>query len=102
MMSVPLQAVPNQTLQIVLSGQNCQINIYQAPAGLFMDLFVNDEPVRTGIMCQNLNRIVRETYLGFSGDFVFQDTQGSDDPIFSGLGSRFQLLYLLPADLANG
>jgi hypothetical protein len=98
---VPLQAVPSQTTQIVLASQNCQINVYQSPVALFIDLFVNDEPVRVGIIAQNLNLIVREAYLGFSGDFVFQDTQGSSDPIFSGLGSRFQLLYLAAADLAS-
>jgi hypothetical protein len=99
---VPLQAVPNQSTQIVLAGQNCQINVYQAPDALFMDLLVNDEPVRLGIIAQNLNRIVRESYLGFSGDFVFQDTQGSDDPVYTGLGSRFQLVYLSMADLPAG
>ena len=96
---VPLQSVPSQTTQIVLANQNCRINVYQAPAALFMDLFVNDEPVRQGIIAQNLNPIVREAYLGFSGDFVFQDTQGSDDPSFAGLGTRFQLLYLSAAEL---
>jgi hypothetical protein len=97
---IPLQPVPSQTLQVVLANQSCTINVYQAPNCLFMDLLVNDEPVRAGIIAQNLNLIVREAYLGFSGDFVFQDLQGSDDPVFSGLGSRFQLLYLSAAELS--
>lgn len=98
--TVPLQPVPSQTLQIVLANQNCTINVYQSPAALFMDLLVNDSPVREGIIAQNLNRIVREAYLGFLGDFYFEDTQGSDEPTFTGLGSRFQLVYLTAADLA--
>jgi hypothetical protein len=104
MQVVPLQPVPNQTLQIVLASQNCQINVYQAPGGMFMDLLVNDEPVRLGIPCQNLNRVVRSLYLGFSGDMVWNDTQpdpvlGAQDPFYSGLGSRFQLVYLAASDL---
>lgn len=104
MQPVPLQPVPNQTTQIVLASQNCQMNVYQAPAGLFMDVSVNDELIIGGVICQNLNRIVRSIYLGFSGDFVFQDTQpdpvnGPSDPSYSGLGSRFQLIYLYAADL---
>lgn len=104
MQIVPLQPVPNQTLQIVLANQSCQINVYQAPAGIFMDVLVNDEAIISGVICQNLNRIVRSLYLGFSGDFVFQDLQpdpvlGPQDPFSSGLGSRFQLVYLAAADL---
>jgi hypothetical protein len=104
MQIVPLQPAPNQTTQIVLANQNCQINVYQAPAGLFMDLLVNDALIIGGVICQNLNRIVRSLYLGFSGDFVFNDTQsdpvdGPSDPFYSGLGSRFQLVYLSAADL---
>ena len=101
MNTVPLQQVPSQTLQIILGSQNCSINVYQSPDALFMDLFVNDEPVRQGIICQNLNLIVREAYLGFSGDLYFDDTQGSDDPNYTGLGSRFQLVYLSAEELAE-
>lgn len=103
---VPLQPVPNQTTQIVLASQSCQINVYQAPAAIFMDLLVNDAPVVEGVICQNLNRIVRDLYFGFIGDFVFEDTQpdplnGPSDPSYSGLGSRFQLLYLTPAEAGD-
>jgi hypothetical protein len=107
MQIVPLQPVPNQTSQIVLASQNCQLNVYQAPAGIFMDVLVNDEPIVTGVICQNKNRIVRSLYLGFSGDLVFQDLQpdpvlGPQDPSYSGLGSRFQLVYLSATDLPTG
>jgi hypothetical protein len=100
MNTVPLQAVPNQTLQIVLDNQSCVLNLYQSPAALFMDVLVNDAPVVLGTICQNLNRIVRSLYLGFSGDFVFEDLQGTDDPDYSGLGTRFQLIYLTAAEAA--
>ena len=49
-----------------------------------------------------MNRIVRDLYLGFVGDFIWFDTQGSSDPIYMGLGSRFILVYLAPADLPAG
>jgi hypothetical protein len=99
MQVVPLQATPNQTTQIVLAGQNCQLNVYQTPGGLFMDVEVSDGLIIGGVICQNLNRVVRSLYLGFAGDFVFNDTQGTEDPSYSGLGSRFQLIYLSAADL---
>lgn len=103
MITVPIQPNPNQTLQIVLNNQNCQINLFQSPDAMFMDLYVNDSPVIVGVICQNLNRIVRSLYLGFSGDFIFNDTQGTTDPVYTGLGSRYVLIYLSPSDLdGNG
>lgn len=66
-----------------------------------MDVYVNNQPIILGVLCENLNRIVRSVYLGFVGDFVFDDTQGFTDPVFSGLGARYQLLYLETQDLAS-
>lgn len=103
MQIVPLDAVPNQTLSIALGGQNCQLNIYQKTvpvSALYMDVYVNNAPIILGVWCENLNRIVRSAYLGFIGDFVFNDTQGSSDPYYTGLGSRFLLQYLTTDDLS--
>ena len=96
---IPITANPSQTLTTQLSGQTSQINIYQKRTGLFVDLYVNNSLIIGGVIAQNLNRIVRYAYLGFQGDLAFNDTQGNDDPIYTGLGSRWQLLYLTPADL---
>jgi hypothetical protein len=50
--------------------------------------------VIAGVLCRNLVYLVREAYLGFAGDLAFVDTAGSDDPQYTGLGSRWQLLYV--------
>jgi hypothetical protein len=102
MLVVPCQAVPNQTMQVLLTGQPCTLNVYQYLFGLFMDVYVGTTPVITGVLCLNLNRIVRDLYLGFQGDFAWWDTQGTSDPLYWGIGSRWQLLYLQPSDLAPG
>lgn len=99
MQTVPLRAIQNQTTQIVLGGQSCVVHVYQTDYGLFLDLSVNDGPIIAGVICQNRNRIVRSRYLGFSGDLTFDDTQGSDDPVYTGLGIRFFLLYWTAAEL---
>jgi hypothetical protein len=96
MMSIPLAAVPSQTLTTVLSGQPCRLNIYQKSTGLFLDLLVNDALVLGGVLCRNGVGIVRDAYLGFLGDLVFYDTQGDDDPTYDGLGERFILGYVTP------
>lgn len=101
MLIVPLQAIPSQTVLVSLGGQSCQINVYQRRFGLFCDLLVNNVPIITGVICQNLNRIVRDVYLGFIGDLVFIDNQGLTDPVYTGLGGQYSLAYLEADDLAT-
>lgn len=96
---VGAQALPNQQLQAALGGQAVTLNIYQTQFALFMDVFVNGAAIVTGVICQNLNRIVRDAYLGFVGDFVWVDTEGPTDPVYTGIGSRYQLIYLTADDL---
>lgn len=101
MQIVPLQPIPNQTLQVQLGGQACALNVYQQNYGLYMDVYVGSTLIIGGVICENLNRIVRSPYLGFIGDFIFIDNQASDDPVYTGLGARFSLAYLEQADLAG-
>ncbi len=103
MLIIPLKAVPSQSLTAVLENQICQINLRTTAFGLFMDLYVSNVLIVGGVICQNLNLIVRDAYLGFIGDFTFIDNQGATDPVYTGLGlagSRYSLAYLSPADLA--
>lgn len=101
MLIVPAQALPNQTLQIQLDGQPVTLNIYQTTYQLAMDVLVNGALIIGGVICQNLNRIVRDLYLGFGGDFVWVDTEGTADPVYTGIGARFQLVYLETSDLGG-
>ena len=102
MVIIPLQAVPSQAVSVTLGTQISQINVYQKLPGLFIDLYVDNVLVIGGVICQNLNRIVRSAYLGFSGDLAFIDNQGDTDPVLTGLGTRYSLAYLSPADLLAG
>ena len=99
---IPLRAVPSQVLTVTLGGQACQIAVYQKITGLYIDLYVNNALIIGGVICENLNRIVRSIYLGFIGDLAFIDNQGNDDPVYTGLGTRFSLAYLSVNDLPPG
>lgn len=98
---IPLQAVPAQDLQATLGGQVVQLHIYQQFYGVFIDVYVDHGLIIGGVICENLNRIVRSAYLGFKGDLCFIDTQGSNDPDYSGLGDRYLLAYLEETDTAT-
>jgi hypothetical protein len=100
MQVIPIQSVPTQTFAVVLAGQPCRINIYQRTTGLFADLYVNDALIIGGVICRDNVLIVRDAYLGFTGDLAFFDTAGQDDPEPSGLGSRWVLCYIETTDRA--
>jgi hypothetical protein len=103
MLQMPLSAVPSQTFAITLAGQNCQLAVYQKTTGIYMDLTVNGKPITTAVRCVEGARLLLDRqYLGFIGDFGVIDTQGNSDPVYTGLGSRWQLLYLEASDLAAG
>lgn len=99
MQIIPISDTFSQTLSVQLAGQNCTINLYQKTTGFYCDLFVNGSLLIGGVICQNLNRIVRSVYLGFIGDLCFFDTQGETDPISPGLGTRYLFIYLEASDL---
>jgi hypothetical protein len=102
MQVIPIQDVPNQQFQVTLSKQQCTINLYENSQGLFCDLYVSNNLIIAGVICQNKNRIVRDSYLGFVGDLSFIDSQGTSDPTYPGLGTRYLFCYLDTFDLPVG
>jgi hypothetical protein len=98
---IPIQPVPSQQLFCVLGGQNCSINIYYKTPGVFVDL--NSNGVDICIACIALNAVPLDScnaYDGFLGNLFFIDTQGSEDPQYTGFGTRWVLIYLTAAELA--
>ncbi|KWI89678.1 hypothetical protein WM11_21570 [Burkholderia ubonensis] len=100
MLNVPLTANPSQKLSVLLAGQNCQISVYQKTTGMYLDLAVNNAAIKSGIVCRDRVLLIRHAYLDFVGDLTFFDTQGVADPEYTGLGARWQLVYLEAGDLA--
>ena len=80
MLIVPLKAVPSQSLLSVLDGQSIQLDIFEKQSGLFANIWLDNVVVLAGVLCQNLNQLVRDAYLGLAGDFVFRDTNASARP----------------------
>jgi len=99
MQQIALQPVPSQQTQVILDGQTCAISIYVKNQCMFLDLVVNGTQIAYAVQCKNLVSLVPTAYLGFTGWLVLFDTQGTSDPIYTGLGTRWVLLYLDEADL---
>lgn len=111
---IPLTAVASQTLQFVVGGQNCQMSVYSKDGYdcsditlrtpktyIAIDFAYNGIQVTNTQNCLNRKRLlINRQYLGFFGDFMFVDTQGNSDPQYTGLGSRWVLVYLELSDLS--
>lgn len=91
--SIPLSAVPSQSLTVQLGDQSCRITVRQRRTGVFVDLRVRDVPIALGVKAIDRTYLVRSRADQFIGDLFFVDTQGGDDPQFSGLGTRWQLAW---------
>lgn len=94
MQTIPLQPIASQTLQVTLDGQLCLISIYVKDQCMLFDLAVNGVQIVTAVECSSFVTLVPTAYLGFTGWLLFVDTQGNDDPVYTGLGSRWVLLYI--------
>ena len=90
---IPLQAVAAQHFDVALGSQACTIRLYQRRGALYFDLLLDQVNVALGVVCRDRNYLVRAAYSGFVGELYFLDLQGTDDPTYSGLGSRFILVY---------
>ncbi|KOY61208.1 MULTISPECIES: phage baseplate plug family protein [Photorhabdus] len=101
MIEIALRAVKAQEFTVTLNEQSCMIRLNQRSTGLYMDLTVNDKPVLQGVVCLNCNKIVRYSYLRFSGELFFADLNGSSDPHWEGLGQRYKLYYLFPGEVTQ-
>jgi hypothetical protein len=108
MLIVPTQAVPAQSLNITLNGQSVTLDLYAAGADerIFVNTYVNGALILGGTFGNIGVRLIRDLYLGFEGDFVFNDTMpapvlGPEQVQWEGLGQRWQMLYLFPAELTG-
>jgi len=93
MVTIPLVAEPSQMLNVILGSQNCEISVYQKTTGMFIDLIVDGNPVLNARICRNMVNLVTQPYLPFAGALFFSDSKGDNDPDYTGLGSRFYLIY---------
>lgn len=102
MQRIPLRAVPNQSLEIVLGGQNCTLRLYTRAVAmvehLFCDLAVDRALVVAGQICQDMTPLILYRHLAFEGQLFFVDMQGDEPPRWHGLDDRFRLVWLAPGE----
>ena len=91
---VPTEKLPNQTLWIDLDGQSCEIHLYERFGFMFFDLKVEDDVIIQGQICLNNTNLIQYKHLKFNGQLKFVDTQGNNDPYYTGFNERYALTYV--------
>ena len=100
MQEIPIQAIPSQTVSVSLAGQSVQVSIYQKAQGVFVDVTSDGIVAAIGTIARDAVALVCQDYKGFAGNLMFLDTQGSSDPDYTGVNTRFMLVYLTAAEYA--
>lgn len=91
---IPISQVSRQTLSVTLGSQSCQITVYANPSwGVFVSVLVGGTPIVYSSLARDRVGIVRYAWTGFSGELMFVDTQGTDDPDYTSFNDRWLLIY---------
>jgi hypothetical protein len=91
---IPLSPHPNQVFDVALNGQYCTITLLQRTSGLFFGLSLNGKKITDSVHCQHNQPVIFPDYRGFIGTIRFIDKQGTNDPVWDGLGTRYELRYV--------
>lgn len=83
---IPIKPDPNQSLFVRLGDYNYSLEIITRRGCQYITVAVNSATLVR-------NRALR-SFAPIEGDLVLVDTQGSDDPTWEHLGSRFKLVCM--------
>jgi len=114
MIQIPVNNVPNQIFNVTLETVLCRIKLQSKDnvlgynedpnaltSSLYFSLETNNNEITNTTICENLNFLIKQSYVDFGGNFLFVDTQGKSDPYYSELNTRFLLIYLTADEYAQ-
>jgi len=90
---IPLKPIPSQSVNVVLAGQPCTIELRQLGGRQYLGLSINGRVICRNVLVVNRSAIIRAKYTGFIGELAAIDTQGDDAPIYTGWGTRWLLAF---------
>ena len=94
MLLIPLKPVANQATTVMLGGQVIRVAIREMTTGVYLTAWLDNVIIQSGILCLDRVRMMSSNYDQFIGGFMFMDSQGLEDPVSTGIGTRWNLYYL--------
>lgn len=92
--TIPLAPTPNQSLSVVLQERNVAVTLRTLQGSMYADVLCDGVPICTGRACVDRQSLTaRAEYVGFPELVLcFADLQGTNDPQWAELGTRYVLL----------
>ena len=101
MMTLDLQATPNQSLTFNADGQQYGIRIWSDDDDMsFMDVSLNGVPIAYSCPCIVGQQVIPYSYLEGAGGNFFFTTASGDNPQWRNFGAGDVLLYGTNAEIA--
>ena len=94
--TIPILDEPSQKLTVNLGRQAVDIALTMRLGSLYADVRANGRDVVNGRICLNGEPIIKEAFRPFVRELYFEDLQGSENPVYGGLGRRFLLRWVEP------
>lgn len=91
---VPLSALPSQELSLVLGNQDVTVRVLTRGDYLYLDILKESTPVIQGQLIVIGQNLLPADLSGFVGNFQMVDINGNSDPVYTGLGTQYRLLYI--------
>lgn len=95
---LPAQPVANQTFTCILDGKQAQIALTTTDYGLYADVLYDGVSVANSRRCLDRTDINPDRYRGLPQFLGFVDLNGGADPVYTGFGTQFLLVYGDPQD----
>lgn len=99
MQVIPLEAIPNQELNLNLDGVRWTITIKVAVTSMIVDVLLNDAPLILGQRIAVGCPLIPYEYMTRNGNFILL-VDNEELPDYTKFGLSQQLLYLAPGELA--
>lgn len=104
MQKIPLLALPNQQLNVVLGDQNVTLAIYDRADFCYIDLAAGQDYVVRGRLINPAENLI-PAGRGFTGQIMVIDMERlpeeQDPPVYTGLGSRWEMFYMTDDEAAD-
>lgn len=88
---IPLQAIPNQQIDIVLNGQNVTLHVYLQDVNLFCEVYLGTQLIVAGRRCVH-GSYLNQYPTSLIGNLFWWDDNGLD-PVYTNIGTISNLYY---------
>lgn len=103
MKQLNLPARPNIEFETQQNGVNFRLKIYAVSTGVLMvDIYADNTPVITGVLCQAKTPLIDFNYLAKNGNFIFVTDEKGSYPDWRNFPDKHKFYYLEPEEQYNG